>query len=292
VPELPEVEALARFLGERIIDRRVDRCELASFSALKTFDPPIAALLGLTGRRCRRRGKFLCLEFDDIWLVVHLARGGWVRWYDRVPAARARPSNAPLALRVGLSTGDVDLPGPGFDLTEAGTEKRLAIWVVRDPAEVGLLAQLGVDPLDPSFDTPLLSRLLAAAPGTIKSALTSQSLIAGVGNAYSDEVLHACRLSPFRPARKLSSAEVDQLRVELVAILGMAVERSAAIEVARLKGEKKGAMRIHGRTGEACPVCGDLIRDVSFATRSYQYCATCQTGGKALADRRLSRLLK
>ena len=194
MPELPEVEALASFLAGRIAGRQVERCELASFAALKTFDPPIDALLGGTGRGCQRRGKFLCLDFGELWIVVHLARSGWVRWYDQVPAARARPSRTPLALRVGLSSGEGNPPGPGFDLTEAGTEKRLAIWVVRDPAEVEPVAKLGADPLDPSFDTPLLVGLLAKAQGTIKSALTTQSLIVGVGNAYSDEVLS--RLPP------------------------------------------------------------------------------------------------
>ena len=292
MPELPEVEVLASFLAGRIAGRQVERCELASFAALKTFDPPIDALLGGTGRGCQRRGKFLCLDFGELWIVVHLARSGWVRWYDQVPAARARPSRTPHALRVGLSSGEGNPPGPGFDLTEAGTEKRLAIWVVRDPAEVEPVAKLGADPLDPSFDTPLLVELLAKAQGTIKSALTTQSLIVGVGNAYSDEVLHACRLSPFKPARNLSSAEVDGLRTNLVAILRAAIENSSALGAATLKAEKKGSMRVHGRTGKACYVCGDLVREVAFATRSFQYCPTCQTGGKPLADRRLSRLLK
>jgi formamidopyrimidine-DNA glycosylase len=292
MPELPEVAALASFLAGRIADRQVERCELASFSALKSFDPPLDTLLGSTGRGCQRWGKFLCLDFGELWLVVHLARGGWVRWYDQVPVARGRPSKAPLALRVGLSSLEGNPPGPGFDLTEAGTEKRLAIWVARDPAEVEPVAKLGPDPLDPSFDTPLLAGVLATAQGTIKSALTTQSLIAGVGNAYSDEVLHASRLSPFKPARNLSSAEVDCLRTNLVEILSAATERATTLGAATLKTDKKTAMRVHGRTGEACLVCGDLVREVAFASRSFQYCATCQTGGKPLADRRLSRLLK
>lgn len=286
MPELPEVEALCKALGERARGLEVERCDLAAIAALKTFDPPLGELIGRTFVSCTRRGKHLCFDFDGLWLVIHLARGGWVRWSDRLPATRARPGRGPLALRLGFSDGS------GIDVTEMGTEKRLALWVVRDPEEVQSIATLGPDPLDPSFSVEKLREILSGESGTIKNALTRQSLIAGVGNAYSDEALHIAGISPFKPAARLDPSELSGLHHALTEVLTEAVARTSVLEANELKGDKKRAMRVHGRTGEACPACGDTVREVWFATRSMQYCPTCQTGGKVLADRRLSRLVK
>jgi len=291
VPELPEVQALVEFLDGHLRGRRVDRCELGAVAALKTFDPSLDDLVGRPVTSCTRRGKFLCMDFDGLWLVVHLARGGWVKWWDSLPTTRARPTRSPIALRVGFAAVDF-APSAGFDVTEMGTEKRLALWVVHRPEDVEPLASLGPDPTDQGFDPETLGRILSTASGTIKNALSTQSLIAGVGNAYSDEVLHAAKMSPFKPAARLTADEVARLHAALVSILGQATDRSSGRTAKELKGDKKRAMRVHGRTGEPCPVCGDVVREVSFATKSLQYCATCQTGGKPLADRRLSRLLK
>ncbi len=235
---------------------------------------------------CGRRGKFLLLDAGGLWLVLHLARGGWVRWSDELPAARARPGKGPLALRVGLEGG------AGFDVTEAGTEKRLAVHVVGDLEDVGGIARLGPDPLDPAFDVAALAALLSGRNTQVKGVLTDQAVIAGVGNAYSDEALHLARLSPFKPAAKLTAEQVESLHGALVGVLADAVARSAGLPASGLKGEKRSGMRVHGRTGQPCPECGDTVREVAFATTSLQYCPTCQTGGKPLADRRLSRLLK
>lgn len=287
MPELPEVETLARVLDGRLAGHRVERCELASFAALKTVTPALDTLVGRTVSGCERRGKFVCTDLGGVWLVVHLARGGWVRWYDTVPPSAARPGRkGPLALRIGLDDG------AGFDVTEAGTEKRLAVWVVGSPDEVEAVARLGVDPLDPAFSAERLGELLGGSTATLKTALTTQSLIAGVGNAYSDEALHAARLSPFKRASTLDRDEVDRLHDAVVGVLAAAVERTEGLPAAELKGDKKRAMAVHGRTGLPCPVCGDTVREVSYATKSMQYCPTCQTGGRLLADRRLSRLLK
>lgn len=286
MPELPEVETLARFLDGRAAGHTVERAELAAFAALKTYDPPLDALVGRTVTGCGRRGKFLLLEADALWLVLHLARGGWLRWSDELPAARARPGKGPLALRIGLEGG------AGFDVTEAGTEKRLAAYVVRSPDDVDGVARLGPDPLDPAFDAAALGAALRAHGGQLKAALTTQTVVAGVGNAYSDEALHVARLSPFKSAAKLGDDEVGRIHAAVVEVLTDALQRSAGLPAAGVKAEKKSGMRVHGRTGQPCPVCGDTIREVSFATKSLQYCTTCQTGGKPLADRRLSRLLK
>jgi formamidopyrimidine-DNA glycosylase len=286
VPELPEVESLARFLHDRASGHKVERAELAAFAALKTYDPPLDALLGRTVTGCGRRGKFLLLEADGLWLVLHLARGGWLRWNDELPAARARPGKGPLALRIGLSGG------AGFDVTEAGTEKRLAAYVAHSPDDVEGVARLGPDPLDPAFDAAALGAALREHGGQLKAALTTQKVVAGVGNAYSDEALHVARLSPFKGAGKLSDDEVCRLHAAVVEVLKDALERSVGLPAAGVKAEKRSGLRVHGRAGQCCPVCNDTIREVSFATKSLQYCATCQTGGKPLADRRLSRLLK
>ena len=286
MPELPEVESLARFLAAKATGQVIEGVELVAFAALKTFDPPLEALSGRTVSGCGRKGKFLLVHADPLWLVLHLARGGWVRWSDALPAGRAKPGKGPLALRVRL------VEGAGFDVTEAGTEKRLAAYVVTSPDDVEGIARLGPDPLEAGFDAAALRSALAAHGGQLKAALTTQSVVAGVGNAYSDEALHAARLSPFKPAASLSDEEAIRLHAALVHVLGDAVDRSAGLPAAGLKGEKKSGMRVHGRAGQPCPVCGDTVREVSFATKSLQYCPTCQTGGKVLADRRLSRLLK
>lgn len=292
MPELPEVEGLTRFLDGRVAGRRTTRAQLGSVAALKTFDPPLDALVGRELAGCHRRGKFVCLDADGLWLVVHLALGGWVRWYDALPATRPTPGRGPVALRLGLSADDEAARAPGLDVTERGTEKRLALWVVPELAAVEPLATLGPDPLDPAFDARALAGRLAGQPGTIKTALTRQQVVAGVGNAYSDEALHAARLSPFKPAARLDEDELARLHAALVGVLTAAVDRAAGRPAAELKDVKRAAMAVHGRTGESCPVCGDTVREVAFAHRSLQYCPTCQTGGRPLADRRLSRFVR
>jgi formamidopyrimidine-DNA glycosylase len=286
VPELPEVEALARFLSEKSGGQVIERAEVGALSALKTYDPPVDALRGRTLAATVRRGKFLGVQAEDLWLVIHLARGGWVQWRDTMTPARVRPGKGPLALRVRLEGGG------GFDVTEQGTEKRLALWVVPQLADVDPLARLGPDPLDPGFSVEVLAALLEGRAGNIKTVLTDQSVIAGVGNAYSDEALHAAKLSPYKTAAKLDAGEVAALHAALVGVLSDAVQRSLGLPAKGLKAEKRSGLSVHGRTGEPCPVCGDTIREVSFATKSLQYCPTCQTGGRPLAERRLSRLLK
>ncbi|MFJ7290461.1 Fpg/Nei family DNA glycosylase [Streptomyces collinus] len=287
MPELPEVEALKDFLTEHLVGHEIVRVLPVAISVLKTYDPPLSALEGHEVAAVRRYGKFLDVRTaDGPHLVTHLARAGWLHWKDRLPDGPPRPGKGPLALRVALETG------AGFDLTEAGTQKRLAVYVVGDPQEVPGVARLGPDPLADDFDERRLAELLAGERRQLKGALRDQSLIAGVGNAYSDEILHAARMSPFKLAASLSEEETARLYAALRDTLTGAVERSRGVAAGRLKAEKKSGLRVHGRTGEPCPVCGDTVREVSFADSSLQYCPTCQTGGKPLADRRMSRLLK
>ena len=286
MPELPEVEALASFLRERAVGRAVARVDVPSVAVLKTYDPPPGALAGLAVTGVRRRGKFLDLDVDGLHLVVHLARAGWLQWKDALPPAPPRPGKGPLGLRLHLDDGS------GFDLTEQGTQKRLAVYVVRDPAEVPGVARLGIDPLDPAFTPDVLAGLLAGVRGQVKGVLTDQSVLAGVGNAYSDEVLWEMRMSPYKSAASLTPTDVERLHAVLVGTLRDAVGRAEGLAARALKAEKKSGLQVHGRAGLACPRCGDTVREVSFATKALQYCPTCQTGGKPLADRRLSRLLK
>ncbi|HTW09633.1 MAG TPA: DNA-formamidopyrimidine glycosylase family protein [Acidimicrobiales bacterium] len=286
MPELPEVEALALFVGEKASGTTIERAELASFSALKTFRPPIEALVGRTVVGATRRGKYLCTDTAGLWLVAHFSRAGWLHWREPVPPARARPGKGPLALRIGLSSG------AGFDITEQGTEKRLALWVVAELEEIDGLARLGPDPLASGFDQAQLGKVLAATTGQLKTVLADQSVLAGVGNAYSDEILWAAKLSPFKAVGKLSDDELARLYAALRSVLADAVQRSLGQAAKELKDAKRAGMAVHARGGLACPECGDTVRDVFLANRSFQYCPTCQTGGKVLADRRLSRLLK
>jgi formamidopyrimidine-DNA glycosylase len=300
VPELPEVEALAGFLRERLIGRAVDRVDVGAISVLKTYDPPPTALRGLTVTAVDRHGKFIDIDVDGVHLVFHLARGGWLRWYDAAPPAILKPGKSPTALRVRftpkLDAGpgpDDDSGGePGFDLTEAGTKKRLAVYVVRDPGEVPGIERLGPDPLAEGFTRADLAKILAGAKQQVKGVLRDQSILAGVGNAYSDEILHAARISPFAIAARLDDEQVTRLHDSMQEVLRGAIAAAGGKPAKELKDAKRAGLRVHARTGETCPVCGDVVREVSFADSSLQYCATCQTGGKVLADRRMSRLLK
>jgi formamidopyrimidine-DNA glycosylase len=288
VPELPEVEGLALDLRGRLDGRAIVRVDIAAFSALKTFDPPLSALHGTLVDDVTRHGKFLDIDASGLHLVVHLSRAGWIRWRDEVPPTPLRPSTkSPLAARVVLDDGG------GLDITEAGTKKRLAVYVVRDPQDVPGISRLGPDPLADAFTLEVLRGILdEAGRAQIKGVLRNQGTIAGIGNAYSDELLHAARMSPFKPASSLTDDELQVLFDAIKTVLGDAVERSRGLAAAELKGEKKSHLAVHGRTGQPCPVCGDTVREVSFADSSLQYCPTCQTGGKPLADRRMSKLLK
>ncbi|MGN6219020.1 MAG: Fpg/Nei family DNA glycosylase [Microbacterium sp.] len=286
MPEMPEVQGLVDFLGERLTGVRIERATVANIAALKTYDPPIEALKGTEITGATRHGKFIDIGTTGPHLIFHLAKAGWLRWYDELPKTIIRPGKTPIALRVALSDGS------GFDLTEAGTKKSLAVYVVRDPADVPGIARLGPDPLDPSFTRDAFAALLSGRRTQIKGVLRDQSIIAGVGNAYSDEILHAAKMSPYALASSLGDDEVTRLFDAMTETLRDAVAEASGKPPADLKDAKRRGMQVHGRRGEKCPVCGDEVRSVFFADNSLEYCPTCQTGGKILADRRLSRLLK
>ncbi|MCK6081578.1 Fpg/Nei family DNA glycosylase [Microbacterium sp. EYE_5] len=287
MPEMPEVQGLVDFLRDRATGLSVTKVSVANIAALKTYDPPIDAIKGARITGSDRHGKFIDLETDaGVHLIFHLAKAGWLRWYDQLPATVIRPGKTPIALRIGFDDGS------GFDLTEAGTKKSLAYYAARSPADVPGIARLGPDPLDESFTRDTLAGLLAGRRTQIKGVLRDQSIVAGIGNAYSDEILHAAKMSPYALAAGLTDAEIDRLYAATRETLAEAVAAASGKPPADLKDAKRRGMAVHGRRGEACPVCGDEVRSVFFADNSLEYCATCQTGGKILADRRLSRLLK
>ncbi len=290
MPEMPEVQGVADFLTGRARGLRIERATVAAISALRSYDPPIEALRGARIVETSRHGKFLDMRTDaadgPLHLVFHLAKAGWLRWYEKVPSTVIRLGKTPIALRVLLDDGS------GFDLTEAGTKKSLAVHIVRDPQHVPGIASLGPDPLDATFTRESFAAILAGRRTQIKGLLRAQSVIAGIGNAYSDEILHAARMSPYAIAGALDEEQVTRLFEAMQTTLRSAVAQASGTPPADLKDSKRSGMRVHARRGHACPVCGDTIRSVFFAERSMEYCPGCQTGGKLLADRRLSRLLK
>lgn len=292
MPEMPEVQGLVDFLRGRATGLTITRVTVSAFAALKTYDPPVDALVGAEIATASRHGKFIDLATtaptgsSEPHLIFHLAKAGWLRWYDQLPSTIIRPGKTPIALRVALSDGS------GFDLTEAGTKKSLAVYVVTDPQDVPGIARLGPDPLEPTFTRNTLAGLIDGRRTQIKGVLRDQSILAGVGNAYSDEILHDARMSPYALAASLTPEDVDRLYAAMTRTLAEAVAAASGKPPAELKDAKRRGMQVHGRRGETCPVCGDVVRSVFFADNSLEYCATCQTGGKVLADRRLSRLLK
>ncbi|MDO5697921.1 MAG: DNA-formamidopyrimidine glycosylase family protein [Dermatophilus congolensis] len=286
MPELPEVDALASFLDERLRDLAVTGVQLGSVAVLKTYDPVPDALAGSLVVAVRRHGKFVDIDCDGLHLVFHLAKAGWLTWAETAKTTRLRPGRGAVALRVTFSDGS------GFDLTEAGTRKGLAVYVVRDPSEVPGIVALGPDPLSEEFTLPIFAALLEGRRAQVKGLLRDQKVVAGIGNAYSDEILHAAKLSPFAIASSLDEGEVARLYEALRGTLSEAVATASGRPATELKDAKRASMAVHGRTGLPCPVCRDDVREVSFADSSLQYCATCQTGGTPLADRRTSKFVK
>ena len=294
MPELPEVQALADVIAAQFADCAIARAELGSLSALKTYDPPLSALAGAVLVGTGRRGKFLILELVDaegepVDLVVHLSRAGWIHWRTSKVLAPLRPGKSPVALR--LTWRDPDGATTVLDVTEAGTQKRLALYLVRDLGLVPGIGKLGPDALTVTRDQ--LAEILAAeGRRQLKTLLREQGVISGIGNAYSDEILHAARLSPYAPAGSLSDDQVTALHAAIGDLLNAAIARSADAGIGQIKAEKRAGLRVHNRADEPCDVCGTTIAEVRLSDSSFQYCPGCQTDGKPLADRRMSRLLK
>jgi len=282
VPELPELDVLAENLAARLGGARVASVRVVSVAALKTFDPPIDSLAGLAITGAGRRAKYVWLELGDLRLVMHLSLGG-----------RLTLGPKPASRKVAVLTVELD-DGRVLSMTEGGTQRRAAVWLVDDIEKVPPLAGLGPEPLDPDFTTERLAAILAEGGHTLKGMLTDQRAMAGVGNAWSDDVLHRAKMSPFARPERLGPEEVERLHAALVGVLTearAALDQQVGDEVVIPRASER-LFAVHARAGAACFVCGDTIRSVWMGDRETSYCPTCQTGGRILADRRRSRFLR
>ncbi|MET1051147.1 MAG: DNA-formamidopyrimidine glycosylase family protein [Mycetocola sp.] len=275
MPESPEVQALAEDLDTRLAGRRLTGVDVLEFRVTKTRSRPPSALIGDRVTGVMRHGKLLDVRFGDDHLVVSLGRHGWARY--AADDAGSAAADAPPAL-VGFTFDD----GTVVEFTDAGGWVSLGFWVVGDPAEVPAIHKLGPDPAAPGFTRADFDRAMVGRRKQVKAVLQEQESLAGVGNGYSDEILHAAQLSPVAHASTLTTAELDRLFAATVETITHAIDARRGIPIAELKAAKVAAMRVHGRTGEVCPVCGGTIHDFSFASTTAQYCPTCQTGGDLL----------
>ncbi|HYY82720.1 MAG TPA: DNA-formamidopyrimidine glycosylase family protein [Actinomycetes bacterium] len=282
MPELPELDVLAANLAANLAGAKVAAVRVVSVAALKTFDPPLDTLAGRAITGAGRRAKYVWLELGELRLVMHLSLGG-----------RLVLGGKPAARKVAVLTVDFD-DGRVLSMTEGGSQRRAAVWLVDDLDRVPGLAGLGPEPLDPGFTAERLAAILAEGGHTLKGMLTDQRALAGVGNGWSDDVLHRAKLSPFARPERLGAEDVARLHAALVGVLSEA-RGSLAEQVAGRVETPRAASRlfaVHGRAGAACFVCGDTIRSVWMGERETSYCPTCQTGGRVLADRRRSRFLR
>ena len=284
MPELPDVALYVEHLTRRLAGRTLERVRIASPFLLRTVAPPLSSAEGKVIRGFRRLGKRVVFELDGgPFLAVHLMIAGRFHWKD---AARA-----PVPRKVGLAAFDVS--GATLLLTEASPKKRAALHVVATEEELAALSRGGLEPLE--ADLRAFAAALRSESHTVKRALTDPRLFSGIGNAYSDEILHAARMSPFALTRKLDDGEVARLRAATQETLVRWLDR-LRVESGDRFPEKVTAFRtdfaVHGRYGKPCPACGDPVQRLVYAANEANYCATCQTGGRLLADRALSRLLK
>lgn len=269
MPESPEVQALADFLDARITGHTVVDTDLVEFRAPKTRSRP---LTDVTGRRISavgRHGKHLDLALEGAHLVVSLGRHGWARWSE--PGEHPDEQADPPAL-ASLTVDDGGL----LEFTDAGSWVSLGLFVVDRPEEVSAIAKLGPDPADPAFTRDDFDRAVRGRRKQIKALLQEQESLAGIGNAYSDEILHAARISPLAHASALDDEALDRLFTATVGTVRDAFEARRGIPIDRLKEAKTAAMRVHGRTGEACPVCGGTVEDFRAGGTVAQYCPVCQ----------------
>jgi formamidopyrimidine-DNA glycosylase len=283
MPESPEVQELARFLDEHAAGRTIASVDVLLPKALKTVSPPIGVLVGSRVTGVTRIAKMLDLAVetpDDgiLHAIVHFGHDGWVLWHDVAPGDLKRAGEATLMARVRLADG------PGFDLTDAGQWKALTIHLVTSPLDVPAVAKLGPDPTAPDFGEAEFAGIVAGRRKQIKALLQDQTALAGIGNAYSDEILHEAQLSPVVHAATLSADEVGRLYSATRTTLLEATEARRGVRPAELRATKHAALRVHRHTGATCPRCGGTIREYTFSGATAQYCPTCQTGGVPLAS--------
>ncbi len=282
MPELPDIAAYISALETRIVGQPLVRLRMASPFLLRTVDPPVTCVEGRTVLELRRVGKRIVIGVqDDLWLALHLMIAGRLHW--RAPGAK-------LGGRQNLAA--FDFPNGSLVLTEAGSKRRASLHIIRGKENLLSLDAGGIDVFDANVDSFRVA--LTAENHTLKRALTDPRLVSGIGNAYSDEILHAAQLSPVTLTQKLKPEEWERLFDATRKTLRLWIDRLRAEADAGFP-EKVTAFRkemaVHGRYGEPCPRCGDKVLRIRYADKETNYCARCQTGGKVLADRSLSRLL-
>jgi formamidopyrimidine-DNA glycosylase len=283
MPELPDIAAYITALERRIVGQPIERLRLASAFLLRSVQPPIANVEGRTVRELRRIGKRVAIGVEgDLWLVLHLMIAGRLHW---------RPPAAKLSGRQSLAA--FDFPSGSLTLTEAGTKRRASLHVLSGEEGLRSVDPGGIEVFTSDFTS--FRAALTAENRTLKRALTDPRLVSGIGNAYSDEILHAAQLSPITLTHKLEPREWEKLFAATRQTLGLWIERlRAEAEInfpEKVTAFRKG-MAVHGRYGEPCPRCGEKIQRIRYADNETNYCVRCQTGGKVLADRSLSRLLR
>jgi formamidopyrimidine-DNA glycosylase len=296
MPELPDVVVYVEALTTHLVGRRLDRARLLSPFVLRTVDPPVEAIHGRPLESVRRIGKRIALGFTaadasasaedrrELFLVMHLMIAGRLRW--RAPGQK-------LGMGPKLILAALEFEHGTLFFTEAGSKKRASIQMVRGADALSAVGRGGLEPLDATLDQ--FHRALTAESHTLKRALTDPRLFSGIGNAYSDEILHAARLSPLKLTRTLTDDDVGSLYEATHAVLTSWIERLRAEAAGRFPETVTAfhdAMAVHGRFKQPCPACGSPVQRIVYAANECNYCATCQTGGRLLADRSLSRLLK
>jgi formamidopyrimidine-DNA glycosylase len=282
MPELPDIAAYITALEARILAQPLERVRLASVFLLRTADPPLSAVEGRPVRELRRIGKRIAIGLEgDLWLVLHLMIAGRLHW---------RPPQAKLAGRNALAA--FDFPSGSLVLTEAGSKRRASLHVLRGEEALHAIDPGGVEVFSTDLDG--FRAALTLENRTLKRALTDPRIISGVGNAYSDEILHAAQVSPIALTHKLTPEEWERLFAATRSTLALWMDRLRT-EAEKTFPEKVTAFRpemaVHGRFGQPCPRCGEKVQRIRYADNETNYCARCQTGGKVLADRSLSRLL-
>ena len=282
VPELPDIELYLHALRPRLLGQTITAVRIAAPFLVRTIDPPVAAAIGRPITSLRRVGKRIAIDADGVVLVLHLMIAGRLRWLA---------AGAPIPRRLGLAA--IDVAAGTLLLTEAGTTRRASLHMAAGAAGVTALDPGGVEPL--AIDRDTFAGQLALERHTLKRSLTDPTLFSGIGNAYSDEILHRARLSPLRMSDSLDADEISRLHDATTATLtGWRDALIAAIGDGfpeKVTAFRPG-MRAHGRFGQPCPDCGTPIQRIRYAANEANYCPTCQTGGRLLADRGLSRLLK
>ncbi len=283
MPELPDIVVYIEALSNRVLDKKVTNVRVASPAVLRTYDPPYDAPKGSVVKTLHRVGKRIVFEFvPELYLVIHLMVAGRLRW---------EPANKPIPKKIGLAA--IDFEHGSLILTEQGTHKRAGIWLATDWGGVEELDRGGVEPLEVSGDE--FGEALRRENRTLKRALTDPRILSGIGNAFSDEILWRAQMSPVKRTGQLTDEDVERLH--------RAVVDSLTEWTDRLRDELGGEwpkkvtafrpdMAVHGKYGKACPRCGSAVQRIVYASNETNYCATCQTAGKLLADRSMSRLLK